>query len=260
MEFEDILYHKKDGVAKIIINRPQVYNAFRTKTVEELYRAFQDAEMDPRVGVVVLTGAGEKAFCAGGDVTEVVDGAGYTPELLYWDVMLHRIIRFIPKPVIAAVNGICLGGGNVFATLCDITIAAETARFGQVGPKVGSFDAGFGAAYLQRLVGAKRAREMWFLCRQYSAQEALEMGLVNKVVPPDKLEEEVDHWCQELLARSPTAIKFLKAAMNADSDAIHGIENIWEQALQLYYQGQEALEGRRAFMEKRKPDWDAFRK
>ena len=258
MEFEDILYQKKDGLAKITINRPNVLNAFRTLTLKELCEAFKDAEVDRDVGVVVLTGAGDRAFCVGGDSKETPDG-GYTMELHRHHATLHRAIRFIPKPVIAAVNGWCVGGGNVFCTLCDLAIASENARFGQAGPRVGSFDAGFGASFLSRIVGEKKAREIWFLCRNYTAQEALDMGLINKVVPSDKLEAEVDDWCKELLAKSPTALKFLKVSMNADSDNLFGMEGLAENAVWLYWQTEEGKEGRKSYLEKRAPDWDRFR-
>jgi naphthoate synthase len=260
VEFQDIIYEKKDGVAKITINRPQVYNAFRTQTMKEMAEALEDAGSDPTIGVVVLTGAGSKAFCTGGDATEATGKAGYDPEMGRYVPRVHQLIREIPKPVIAAVNGYAVGGGHVLHTLCDLTIASETARFGQVGPRVGSFDAGFGAAYLARLVGEKKAREIWYLCRLYSAQEALEMGLVNKVVPPEKLEEEVDAWCKEILAKSPTAIRFLKAAFASQSSHIRGVEQLSYDALWMYYDTEEALEGRKAYLEKRSPDFNQFRR
>ena len=199
MEFKDIIYEKKNGIAKIIINRPQQYNAFTTNTVRELALSFEDAEQDSSIGVVVLTGIGDKAFCTGGDSKEAAQPGGYSKEVDYWHSRLHHNIRSIPKPVIAAVNGYAIGGGHVLHVLCDLTIASETAKFAQFGPKVGSFDAGFGASYLARIVGEKKAREIWYLCRQYTAQEALEMGLVERQVPLDKLEEEVDIWCKESL-------------------------------------------------------------
>ena len=260
MKFEDIVYVKEDNIATITLNRPKVYNAFRTQTLQELARAFEDAELDRSVGVVVLTGAGDKAFCTGGDSKEVKDTAGYGKEMDYWHTRVHQAIRTLPKPVIAAVNGYAIGGGHILHLICDMTIAAENARFGQAGPRVGSFDAGFGAAYLARIVGEKKAREIWFLCRQYSAQEALEMGLVNKVVPAEKLMEAVNGWCQEILALSPTALKFLKAAFNADSDSIFGLEQLSMNAVRLYWENPEALEGRQAYLEKRKPDWNKYRR
>lgn len=260
MEFEDIVYEKKDGIATITLNRPKVYNAFRTQTLRELADAFEAVELDRSIGVVVLTGAGNKSFCTGGDSKEVSGKAGYAKELDYWHTRVHQAIRTVPKPVIAAVNGYAIGGGHILHLICDLSIAAEHARFGQAGPRVGSFDAGYGAAYLARVVGEKKAREIWFLCRQYSAQQALEMGLVNKVVPGEELMEEVKGWCQEVLALSPTALKFLKAAFNADSDSIFGIEQLSMGAVRLYWDSPEASEGRQAYVDKRKPDWNKFRK
>ncbi len=260
MPFEDLLYEKKDGVARITINRPQALNAFRTQTLVEMIETFEDAGTDRTVGVIVLTGAGERAFCVGGDAKESAGAAGYSKELLEATARVHTLIRDVPVPVIAAVNGYAIGGGHVFHLLCDLSIASETARFGQAGPRVGSFDAGFGSAYMARVVGEKKAREIWYLCRQYSAQEALDMGLVNKVVPPDKLGAEVDDWCQEILTKSPTALKILKASFNADSDSVAGLEKIGFPALWLYYQSEEALEGRKAFLEKRLVDFSKFRK
>jgi len=262
MQFQDIIYEKKDGIAKIIINRPQVRNAFRTLTVDELIAALQDAWWDNSIGVVILTGAGDKAFCAGGDQSERGVG-GYAKGEAGHEMNaegLHNIIRNIPKPVIAAVNGFAIGGGHVLHVLCDISLAAATARFGQTGPRVGSFDAGYGSAYLARVVGEKKAREIWYFCRQYSAQEALEMGLVNKVVPADKLMEEAEAWARELLQKSPTALKFLKYSFNADTAHIGGISNMAMSALELYYQTDEALEGVNAFNEKRPVDFSKFRK
>ena len=260
MKFEDIIYEKQDGIATITMNRPKVYNAFRIRMLREMARAFEDAELDRGVGVVVLTGAGDKSFCTGGDSKEAGDSAGYGKEMDYWHTRVHQAIRTVPKPVIAAVNGYAIGGGHILHMLCDLTIAAEHAKFGQAGPRVGSFDAGFGAAYLARIVGEKKAREIWFLCRQYTAKEALEMGLVNKVVPLEELMKEVKTWCLEILALSPTALKFIKAAFNADSDSIFGIEQLSMGAVRLYWENPEALEGRQAYREKRKPDWDKFRK
>ena len=257
MNFEDIIYEKKDGRAKIVINRPEVMNAFRAKTVREMIQAFQDAWDDDQVGVVVLTGAGDRAFCTGGDQKSKVDGSyGFRGgEISH----LHGIIRHIPKPVIAAVNGYAIGGGHVLHVICDLTIASEKAIFGQVGPKVGSVDPGFGTAYLTRVVGEKKAREIWYLCRRYTAQEALEMGLVNKVVPHDKLEEEVDKWCDEILQMSPTAIRLAKASINADTDHIYGIEGVGFTALDLYWNTEESAEGTRAFVEKRKPEFRKYK-
>jgi len=262
MQFQDILYEKKEGIATITINRPQVRNAFRTLTVDELVAAFQDAWWDHSVGVVIFTGAGDKAFCAGGDQSERGKG-GYDTAAVGHEMNvegLHNIIRNIPKPVIAAVNGFAIGGGHVLHVICDITLAADTARFGQTGPRVGSFDAGYGSAYLARVVGEKKAREIWYFCRQYTAQEALEMGLVNKVVPADKLMEEAEAWAKELLQKSPTALKFLKYSFNADTAHIGGISNLAMSALELYYQTDEALEGVNAFMERRPVDFSKFRK
>jgi naphthoate synthase len=257
MPFEDIVYEKKDGVAWITINRPEVRNAFRTKTVDEMVAAFRMAWGDGDIGVVVLTGAGDKAFCSGGDQKER-GSAGYSGSTtgIGMDVgSLHSVIRNIPKPVIAMVNGYAIGGGHVLHVLCDLSIAADTAIFGQTGPRVGSVDPGFGTAYLARVVGEKKAREIWYLCRQYNAQEALQMGLVNKVVPAAQLRAEVELWCQELLEKSPTALKLAKYSFNADTDSIHGITEMGFSALELYYQTPEALEGRNAFIEKRKPEF-----
>lgn len=255
MDFEDILYTKKEGSAKIVLNRPNVYNAFRTPTLKEVATALQDADLDDAVRVVVLTGAGEKAFCTGGDSKEVTDGAGYAQDMDYWHTRVHQAIRTLTKPVIAAVNGYAIGGGNVLVTICDMAIASENAIFGQAGPRVGSFDAGFGAAYLSRIVGEKKAREIWFLCRQYNAREALEMGLINKVVPADKLQEETEAWCREICELSPTALKFLKFAFNADTDHLYGIENMAMSSVRLFWETAEVREAKKAKVEKRKPDW-----
>lgn len=262
MQFQDIIYDKKEGIATITINRPEKRNAFRTLTVDELIAAFQDAWWDHSIGVVILTGAGDKAFCAGGDQSERGAG-GYDTSSAGHEMNvegLHNIIRNIPKPVIAAVNGFAIGGGHVLHVICDITIAADTARFGQTGPRVGSFDAGYGSAYLARVVGEKKAREIWYFCRQYTAEEAREMGLVNKVVPADKLMEEAEAWAKELLQKSPTALKFLKYSFNADTAHIGGISNLAMSALELYYQTDEALEGVNAFNERRPVDFSKFRK
>jgi naphthoate synthase len=259
MEYKDIIYKKKNGVAKVTINRPQVYNAFTTNTLKEMTEALNDAEFDSSVGVVVITGAGEKAFCTGGDLKEASQPGGYNREIDYWHNALHRAIRSIPKVVIAAVNGYAIGGGHILHLICDLSIASENARFGQAGPRVGSFDAGFGVAYLARVVGEKKAREIWFLCRQYTAQEALEMGLVNKVVPQDKLDEEVDKWCQEILSLSPTALKFCKIAFNAETDHQYGFETWAGAAVRMFWTSKEATEAKTAFKEKRKPDFSQFR-
>jgi dihydroxynaphthoic acid synthetase len=257
--FEDIIYVKRDLVAKITINRPQVYNAFRTQTMKEMAQALSDAELDSGVGVVVITGAGDKAFCTGGDTNEAAQPRGYSKGMVHWVGAVHRTIRDIPKPVIAAVNGFAIGGGNVLQLVCDLTIASDNARFGQTGPRVGSYDAGLGASYLARVVGEKKAREIWFLCRQYTAQEALEMGLVNKVVPQDKLEEEVDKWCQEILSLSPTALKVCKVAFNAETAHMLGFEGWHHATIRDFWASEEAKEAKTAFKEKRKPDFSKFR-
>ncbi len=252
MELTDVLYEKRDGVAWITINRPERRNAFRGRTVTELTGCFRDAWHDGAIGVAVLTGAGDKAFCSGGDQKERAALGSYDE----MDVQaLHTVIRNIPKPVIAMVNGFAIGGGHVLHVLCDLSIAADTAVFGQTGPRVGSVDPGFGTAYLARVVGEKKAREIWYLCRQYSAAEALAMGLVNKVVPAAELRREVEQWCADLLAKSPTALKLAKASFNADTDHIHGIGGLGFAALELYYGTDEAREGARAFTEKRAPDF-----
>ncbi|MCL5960775.1 MAG: 1,4-dihydroxy-2-naphthoyl-CoA synthase [Chloroflexi bacterium] len=258
-EFQDIRYDKENGVARITINRPEVYNAFTTNTVREIAQALEDAGLDPDIGVVVLTGAGDKAFCTGGDLKEAAQPGGYSKEMDYWHSIVHQRIRNIPKPVIAAVNGYAIGGGHILHLICDLSIASENARFGQAGPRVGSFDAGFGASYLARVVGEKKAREIWFLCRQYTAQEALAMGLVNKVVPFGNLEEEVDKWCQEILALSPTALKFCKLAFNAETDHMFGFDKWSEAAVRMFWDTKEAEEAKTAFMERRKPDFSQFR-
>lgn len=260
MTYEDILYTVSDGVATIAINRPQVLNAFRGRTCEELIHAFNRAGWDNSVGVIVLTGTGDRAFCTGGDQSAhdgQYDGRG-TIGLPVEE--LQAIIREVPQPVIARVQGYAIGGGNVLATLCDLTIASEKAVFGQVGPKVGSVDPGFGTAYLARIVGEKKAREMWYLCRRYSAAEALVMGLVNVVVPHDQLDAEVARWCAEILEKSPTAIAIAKRSFNADTENIRGISGMGMQALALYYATEESREGVRAFIEKRKPEFRKHRK
>jgi naphthoate synthase len=258
LAFEDVLYSKKDGVARIAINRPEVRNAFRARTVDELTAAFQDAWDDATVGVVVLTGTGDRAFCSGGD-QKVREGPGYGGMKGGAVENLHAMIRNIPKPVIAAVNGYAIGGGHVLQVLCDLSIASDRAIFGQVGPRVGSVDPGYGTAYLSRVIGEKKAREVWMLCRQYTAEQALSMGLVNRVVPHDELEAEVEAWCKELLAKSPTALALVKSSMNADSDAVGGIGKLGFQALHLFYGTNEAAEGRNAFVEKRPVDFSKFR-
>ncbi len=260
MSYEDILYEVKEGAAHITINRPDKYNAFRGKTCEELIHAFNKAGWDKSVGVIVLSGAGDKAFCTGGDQSAhegQYDGRG-TIGLPMED--LHSIIRDVPKPVIAKVQGFAIGGGNVLATICDFTIAGEKAVFGQVGPKVGSVDPGFGTAFLARIVGEKKAREIWYMCRKYSAAEALAMGLVNAVVPNDQLDTEVDKWCAEILEKSPTAIAIAKRSFNMDSENIRGIAGMGMYALSLYYDTEESKEGGRAFKEKRKPEFRKYQK
>src|SRR6202163_3609537 len=253
--FEDILYEVRGRAAWITINRPMVYNAFRGRTVEELIQAFQRAASDKNVASVVLTGAGDKAFCTGGDQSAHsgnYDGRGVVGLPIE---ELQAIIRDIPKPVIARVNGFAIGGGNVLATLCDLTIASESAVFGQVGPKVGSVDPGFGTAYLARVVGEKKAREIWYLCRRYTAKEALAMGLVNTVVPDDQLDAEVAKWCAEILERSPSAIAIAKRSFNADTESIRALSWMGMQTLSFYYDTEESREGVRAFLEKRKPEF-----
>lgn len=261
MAYQDILYSKEGGIARVTINRPKVLNAFRAQTLTEIYDAFRDAWHDRSVGVVVLRGAGDRAFCVGGDQKARDEtGYDYDSDGRQFDVeRVHYVVRTIPKPVIAAVNGYAVGGGNVLAVLCDLTIAADTARMGQVGPRVGSFDAGYGTAYLARIVGEKRAREIWYLCRQYSAEEGWQMGLVNKVVPAAELDAEVDRWCDEILDKSPTALQFLKLSFNAETDHIAGFSNLAMASLHLYYGTDEASEGLKAFDEKRDPDFRKFR-
>src|SRR5215813_8831756 len=266
MAYTDILYEKTNGVAWITINRPEVRNAFRTITVAELTDAFLDARWDPAIGVAVITGAGDKAFCSGGDQKErgqggYAAGASGAASSRPMDVeALHSAIRHIPKPVIAMVNGFAVGGGHVLHVLCDLSIAAEHAIFGQTGPRVGSVDAGHGTGFLARVVGEKKAREIWYLCRQYSAADALAMGLVNAVVPAAELRAETERWCAELLAKSPTALRLAKLSFNADTDHIHGIGGLGFAALGLYYDTDEAMEGRNAFVEKRPVDFKKFRK
>ncbi len=261
-EYTDILYQKAEGIAKITINRPEVRNAFRPLTVMEMSRAFAEAWEDPEIGVIILTGQGEKAFCSGGD-QKVRGHSGYQDEkgVNRLNVLdFQRQIRTCPKPVVAMVAGYAIGGGHVLHLMCDLTIAAENAIFGQTGPKVGSFDGGYGASYMARIVGQKKAREIWYLCRQYTAQQALDMGLVNTVVPLEKLEEETVQWCREILANSPTAIRCLKAALNADCDGQAGLQELAGCATMLFYMSDEAKEGRNAFVEKRKPDFSQFKR
>jgi naphthoate synthase len=263
--YTDIIYQKWQGIAKITINRPHKRNAFRPKTVFEMYDAFVDAREDHQIGVIFLTGAGphtdgKYAFCAGGDQS-IRGKAGYiddegTPRLNVLD--LQRLIRSMPKVTIALVAGYAIGGGHVLHVLCDLTIAADNAIFGQTGPKVGSFDGGFGSSYLARIVGQKKAREIWFLCRQYSAAEASAMGLVNCVVPVEQLEAEGIKWAQEILAKSPLAIRCLKAAFNADCDGQAGIQELAGNATMLYYMTEEGAEGKQAFLEKREPDFQQY--
>jgi 2-ketocyclohexanecarboxyl-CoA hydrolase len=260
MACTDILYEKKDGVAWITINRPEVRNAFRTRTVRELTEAFEDARWDRAIGVAVLTGAGDKAFCSGGDQKERGQGGYATDERPMNVEALHDAIRHIPKPVIAMVNGFAIGGGHVLHVLCDLSIAADTAIFGQTGPRVGSVDAGHGTGVLARVVGEKKAREIWYMCRQYSAQEALAMGLVNRVVPLRDLRAEVEQWCRELLEKSPTALALAKQSFNIDSEQRAGVAQFAGTALHLYYQTEEALEGRNAFVEKRPVNFGKFRR
>ncbi|MCE2391373.1 MAG: 1,4-dihydroxy-2-naphthoyl-CoA synthase [Proteobacteria bacterium] len=260
-EFQDIRYEKAgDGIAKLTIDRPQVRNAFRPETVMELRDALRDVREDPQVGVAILTGEGREAFCSGGD-QGVRGHGGYVggdgvPRLNVLE--LQRDMRSLPKPIVAMVAGYAIGGGHVLHLLCDLTIAADNARFGQTGPRVGSFDGGWGASYMARVVGQKRAREIWYLCRQYDAEQALDMGLVNAVVPLERLEEETLIWCREILEKSPLAIRMLKAAFNADCDGQAGLQVLAGDATLLYYLTDEAKEGRDAFMEKRKPDFSRF--
>lgn len=261
-EYEDILFEKFEGIAKITINRPKVYNAFRPKTNQEMLDAMAICRERQDIGVIVLTGIGDKAFCSGGDqnvkgVGGYIDADG-VPRLNVLE--LHHAIRSIPKPVIAMVNGYAIGGGNVLNVVCDLSIASDNARFGQTGPKVGSFDAGFGSSYLARCVGQKKAREIWFLCRQYTAMEALEMGMVNTVVPLEKLEETTVEWCRTILKRSPFAIRMIKRALNAELDGQHGLMEFAGDTTLMYYLMEEAQEGKNAFLEKRDPDFDRFPK
>ncbi len=260
-QFEDILYETDgEGIGKITINRPRVRNAFRPQTVMELQEAFHLAREDQSIGVVILTGAGDQAFCSGGD-QKVRGHAGYVggdgvPRLNILDV--QKQIRQLPKPVVAMVAGYAIGGGHVLHVVCDLTIAAENARFGQTGPRVGSFDGGLGSSYLARIVGQKKAREIWFLCRQYDAKQALDMGLVNKVVPLEQLEAETVQWCREMLELSPLALRLLKTSLNADCDGQMGLLDLAGNATLLYYMSEEAKEGKNAYVEKRRPNFSKF--
>jgi naphthoate synthase len=269
-EYEDIRYEKsaapsRTGIAKITIDRPEVRNAFRPQTIVEISRALEDAREDTEIGAIVLTGAGELAFCSGGD-QRVRGDSGYLAEDeagkrgigRFHVTDLHIQIRRLPKPVVAMVAGYAIGGGHVLHLVCDLTIAADNARFGQVGPKVGSFDGGFGAGLLANQVGPKKAKEIWFLCRQYSAEEALQMGLVNTVVPLAQLEEETVRWCEEMLELSPFALRLLKASFNAAEDGLSGIQQLAHDANLLFYGSEEAQEGRNAYREKRKPEFERF--
>jgi naphthoate synthase len=259
-KFTDIKYHKAEGIAKITINRPEVRNAFRPLTVNEMIAALADARRDRSIGVIILTGEGEKAFCSGGD-QRVRGEAGYKDEKgdHHLNVLeFQRQIRTCPKPIIAMVAGYAIGGGHVLHLMCDLTVAADNATFGQTGPRVGSFDGGYGSGYLARVVGQKKAREIWFLCRQYNADQALDMGLVNTVVPLEKLEEETVTWCREILENSPVAIRCLKAALNADCDGQAGLQEFAGHATMLFYMTEEGQEGRNAYLEKRKPDFSRF--
>jgi naphthoate synthase len=261
-EYEDIVYETWEGIAKITINRPEVRNAFRPVTVSEMSKAFEVARDDPKIGVVILTGAGTEAFCSGGD-QRIRGGDGYVDaagigRLNVLDLQVQ--IRRLPKPVVAMVAGYAIGGGHVLHIVCDLTIAADNARFGQTGPRVGSFDGGYGAGLLARIVGQKKAREIWFLCEQYDAQQALDMGLVNKVVPLADLEKETVAWCRRMLELSPLALRMLKAGLNAADDGLAGIQQLAGDATLLYYMSEEAQEGRDAYVQKRKPNFAKFPK
>ena len=260
--YTDINFEKSnEGIAKITINRPEVRNAFRPLTVREMRAALNDAREDTKIGVIILTGEGEKAFCSGGD-QRIRGSAGYedseTGHLRLNVLDFQREIRTCPKPVVAMVAGYAIGGGHVLHVMCDLTIAADNAIFGQTGPKVGSFDGGYGSSYLARMVGQKKAREIWFLCRQYTAQQALEMGMVNTVVPLEKLEEETLQWSREMLQHSPMALRCLKSALNADCDGQAGLQELAGNATMLFYMSEEGQEGRNAYLEKRKPEFKKF--
>jgi len=261
-EYTDIKYHKYNGIAKITINRPQIHNAFRPLTVAEMIKALENARNDEEIGVIILTGEGRNAFCSGGDQS-IRGDAGYADgegvhRLNVLD--FQRDIRSCPKPIVAMVSGYAIGGGHVLHVMCDLTIAADHSVFGQTGPKVGSFDGGFGASYLARIVGQKKAREIWYLCRQYTAKEALEMGLVNHVVPYEDLERTTVEWCVKMLEHSPLSLRCLKSALNADCDGQAGLQELAGNATLLYYMSEEAQEGHRSFLEKRKPDFSKFPK
>lgn len=260
--YDDLYYHKAQGIAKITINRPEVRNAFRPQTVKELRLALQDAHVDPQIGVIIFTGQGDLAFCSGGD-QRVRGRSGYEDEqgIPHLNVLdLQKEIRSCPKPVIAMVAGYAIGGGHVLHLVCDLTIAADNARFGQTGPKVGSFDGGFGASYMASVVGQKKAREIWFLCRQYNAEEALDMGLINKIVPLDQLEIETIAWAQQILEHSPISLRVLKSAFNAGTDGQAGIQELAGNATMLFYMTEEGQEGRNAYLEKRPPDFNKFKR
>jgi len=261
-DYEEILYHKAEGIAKITINRPEKRNAFTPLTVDEMRNALDNARMDQQIGVIILTGQGDMAFCSGGD-QGIRGDAGYvgdsgTPRLNVLD--FQREMRACPKPVVAMVAGYAIGGGHILHLVCDLTIAADNAIFGQTGPKVGSFDAGYGSSHLARIVGQKKAREIWFLCRQYDAQAAMDMGMVNTIVPLAELEQETVKWCREMLALSPIALRCIKAAMNADEDGGAGLQQLAGHATMMFYMSEEGQEGRNAYNEKRSPDFSKFPK
>lgn len=260
-DYTDIKYEKAEGIAKITINRPEVRNAFRPLTIDEISDALRDARFDGAVGVVILTGEGKDAFCSGGD-QKIRGDSGYKDDASGFNRLnvldLQRQMRTCPKPIIAMVAGYAIGGGHILHMVADLTIAADNARFGQTGPKVGSFDAGYGSSHMARIVGQKKAREIWFLCRQYDAQQALDMGLVNTVVPYERLEEETVQWCREILKQSPIALRCIKAAMNADEDGQAGLQELAGNATMLFYMTEEGQEGRNAFVEKRDPDFSKF--
>lgn len=259
-EYQEILYHKAEGIAKITINRPQVRNAFTPRTVMEMMQALADARYDADIGVIILTGQGDLAFCSGGDQS-VRGDSGYKDDsgVHHLNVLdFQKQIRSCPKPIVAMVAGYAVGGGHVLHMLCDITVAADNAKFGQTGPKVGSFDGGWGASYMARLVGQKKAREIWFMCRMYDAEQALDMGLINTIVPLAELEIETVNWCREMLQNSPMAIRCLKAALNADCDGQSGLQELAGNATMLFYMTEEGQEGRNAYNEKRKPDFNKF--
>jgi len=258
--YSDIIYEKTSGIAKITINRPQVHNAFTPLTVQDMSKALEDARHDKEIGVIILTGKGDKAFCSGGD-QRIRGDAGYKDDkgATHLNVLdFQRQIRTCPKPIIAMVAGYAIGGGHVLHMMCDLTIAADNAIFGQTGPKVGSFDGGYGASYMARIVGQKKAREIWFLCRQYDAKKAEDMGLVNKVVPLAELEKETLQWCREILQHSPIALRCLKSALNADCDGQAGLQELAGNATMLFYMSEEGQEGRNSFNEKRNPDFSTF--